>query len=62
MKLRSASLDDVLNELQFVLRADGRRAARFWLSVSNALYRAHRAFACTLLRRRWGCGEPGDRA
>ncbi len=53
MKRRTACLDDVHNELEFVLGEDGRRIAKLVLWLSRVFYRFHRAALLLTLRRKW---------
>jgi hypothetical protein len=53
VKLRSTSIEDAYQELDYVLRGDGGRCARAILHVVTGLYRAHRAILCCVLKRRW---------
>lgn len=53
MKLRSADLDDVWNELQFVLDDDDRRFARLTRKLFTWAYRAFRAFMLLALGLPW---------
>jgi hypothetical protein len=50
MKPRSASLDDVFQEVQFVLRADGSRLARALLLLVEGLYYSYNAAMVVILR------------
>ena len=49
MKLRSASMDDVFQEVQFVLRADGSRLARVLLLLVEGLYYSYDAAMVVIL-------------
>jgi hypothetical protein len=54
MKIRSSPLDDIYQELQFVLTADGGPFAQLILRLFTALYRWHHsAILFALRRRRW---------
>ena len=50
MKLRSAPLDDIHQELEDVLRADGNRLTRVLLFLVNGHYRIHCALDLSVLR------------
>jgi hypothetical protein len=50
VKLRTAPLDHVHDEVGYVLRSDGRPFARFLLSATNAIYRCHRTVMLGVLR------------
>jgi hypothetical protein len=50
MKLRSAPLDDIHQELEDVLRADSGRLTRVLLYVVNGHYRIHCAIDLSVLR------------
>ena len=52
MKVRSAPLDDVHQEVQSVLRMDGRRPSRFLLFLVQSAYRSYHAAMLLLLRWR----------
>lgn len=60
MKLRSAPLDDVHQEMQFALRQDGSPLACTLLRLFAICYRAHHALLLTVLRHRWGCEPAGS--
>ena len=53
MKLRSAGLDDVFNELQFALDDDGRGSARVLSHLFTLAYRSLRAGMLLTLRLPW---------
>ena len=53
MKLRTAPLDDVYNELELVLAGDGRLVAHFVLRIFGFCYRSYREAALGVLRY-WG--------
>jgi len=60
VRLRSAPLDDVLNELQLVLDDDGGRLARVVRRTATWAYRGPKAAMLAALRLRWrrGAGFP----
>ena len=53
MKIRSASIDDLHNEVGFVLEGDGCRRAKLALWFCRFAYRVHHALLLTILRRPW---------
>lgn len=53
MKLRSAPLDDVHNELLFLLDEDGGGYARVVRRLVDVFYRAHHALLLAWLRLPW---------
>jgi hypothetical protein len=50
MKLRRAPLDDVFQEVQFVLRVDGSRRAHVLLSLVESVYHSYNAVMLVILR------------
>jgi hypothetical protein len=66
MKLRSGPLDDIHQELEYVLRFDGGHLARVLLFLVNSHYRIHGALDLAVLRwqnrrhRNYRYPEPGS--
>jgi hypothetical protein len=59
VKLRSAPLDDVFNELQFACDLDGRRFARIVRRLFTCAYRVFRALMLAALRLPWNTSATG---
>jgi len=58
VRLTSAPIDDVHNELRFVLDQDGGPLARTLLRLASFFYRIHHSLMLVVLRRHWGSRIP----
>ncbi len=57
MKIRSAPLDDIYDELDFVLRDDGGLVALALLYFFRCVYGLHRRLMLAILRLNWRDGS-----